>query len=234
MPSARWTQLVGLGVAGRRGLPPGGRFLCTGAALALAGALALSTRTVTRSIDVRKSDGSDQRTEATAFAGARTSATLDALLGRANYIAGSDGKTSLDGLTEGPGPRDRWVAPTAGWVTSPFLNERLHPILRKPRPHRGVDISAPWGSPIVAPAPGRVVFAGLDPSYGRTVIIDHGQDVVTVFAHCSKILVRAGQRVSGDEPIALVGDTGLSTGPHLHYEVRVGGRKIDPTQHTWR
>lgn len=120
------------------------------------------------------------------------------------------------------------ISPTHGWLTSRFAQARMHPIFHQARPHEGIDLVAPVGTPIVAPAGGLVIEVTIEPGYGRTVRVDHGFGVVTRYAHCSKILVRVGQRVRRGEEIALVGNTGISTSPHLHYEVEVWGRTVDP------
>ena len=120
------------------------------------------------------------------------------------------------------------IMPTAGWLSSQFSRSRFHPILHENRPHEGIDVTAPTGTPIVAPAAGRVVFAGVDRGYGLTVEIEHGNGIRTRFAHCSRIAVRAGQQVTRNQFIASVGSTGLSTAPHLHYEIHVNGRAVDP------
>ena len=120
------------------------------------------------------------------------------------------------------------IMPTAGWLTSHFTRQRFHPLLQRSRPHEGIDVTAEMGAPIVAPAAGIVVATGTRSGYGLVVEIDHGNGIVTRYAHCSRILVRNGQRVTRGMPIAAVGSTGLSTGPHLHYEIRVGGKVVDP------
>jgi murein DD-endopeptidase MepM/ murein hydrolase activator NlpD len=123
------------------------------------------------------------------------------------------------------------IMPTQGWLSSAFSSMRSHPILHVARPHEGIDVTAPMGTPIEAPAGGRVSDAGWESGYGNTVTIDHGFGTVTKFAHASKILVREGQRVSRGQRIALVGNSGLATGPHLHYEVHVNGRPVDPLRY---
>jgi murein DD-endopeptidase MepM/ murein hydrolase activator NlpD len=123
------------------------------------------------------------------------------------------------------------IMPTQGWLTSAFSQMRTHPILHVARPHEGIDVTAPMGTPIEAPAAGVVIETGWESGYGNTVSIDHGYGIVTKFAHTSKILVREGQRVSRGERIALVGNSGLATGPHLHYEVHVNGRPVDPLRY---
>jgi murein DD-endopeptidase len=84
------------------------------------------------------------------------------------------------------------------------------------------------GAPIIAPAAGRVISVANEPGYGRTFQIDHGSGIITRFAHCSRILVHVGQAVTRGQPIATIGNSGLSTGPHLHYEVHVNGKPVDP------
>ncbi|HWZ27039.1 MAG TPA: M23 family metallopeptidase, partial [Gemmatimonadales bacterium] len=92
----------------------------------------------------------------------------------------------------------------------------------------GIDVAAPMGAEIEAPAAGTVTDVRWEDGYGNFVTIDHGYGLVTRYAHCSKILVVRGQRVKRGQKIALVGATGLATGPHLHYEVWVGGKAVDP------
>jgi murein DD-endopeptidase MepM/ murein hydrolase activator NlpD len=121
--------------------------------------------------------------------------------------------------------------PTAGWLSSAFSRMRAHPILHYARAHEGIDVSAPMGSPIEAPANGTVVETGWEAGYGNMVVIDHGFGIVTKFAHCSRILAHKGQKVTRGDRIALVGNTGLSTGPHLHYEVHVNGKAVDPRRY---
>jgi len=123
------------------------------------------------------------------------------------------------------------IMPTQGWLTSAFSSMRTHPILHIARPHEGIDVTAPMGSPIEAPAAGVVIETGWESGYGNTVSIDHGYGIVTKFAHTSKILVHEGQRVTRGQRIALVGNSGLATGPHLHYEVHVNGRPVDPLKY---
>jgi murein DD-endopeptidase MepM/ murein hydrolase activator NlpD len=106
---------------------------------------------------------------------------------------------------------------------------RIHPITKVRTMHEGMDFSARTGTPIYATGDGRVTFAGRDNSgYGMYVIIDHGYGYKTLYAHLYKTLVKKGQRVRRSDIIALVGNTGKSTGPHLHYEVRLNGKPVDP------
>lgn len=120
------------------------------------------------------------------------------------------------------------VLPVSGRVSSRFSYSRRHPILRIRRPHLGVDVSAPTGTPIIAPATGVVITVERSFTYGWVVELDHGDGVITRYAHCQSIEVEPGQQVIGGTTIATVGSTGLSTAPHLHYEVRVRGRAVDP------
>jgi murein DD-endopeptidase MepM/ murein hydrolase activator NlpD len=119
------------------------------------------------------------------------------------------------------------IKPARGWFTSKF-GYRVSPFTGRPVMHNGLDIAAPPGSPISAPADGVVSFAGYDPGYGKLVSIDHGYGVVTRFGHTSQIFVEVGQKIHRRDVIAAVGNTGRSTGPHCHYEVRVNGVPVDP------
>lgn len=123
--------------------------------------------------------------------------------------------------------RGSLLRPVPGPITSSFGN-RFHPILRERRMHTGVDIGAPWGTAIRAAAPGVVISAGYRRGYGNTVVIDHGGGLSTLYAHCSRLFVSAGQSVKRGASVAAVGSTGLSTGPHLHFEVRINGSPVNP------
>jgi murein DD-endopeptidase MepM/ murein hydrolase activator NlpD len=121
------------------------------------------------------------------------------------------------------------ILPANGHLSSLFSNNRYHPVLRVTRPHRGIDIAARVGEPILAAAQGKVVFAGHRANgYGNMVEIDHGYGYLTRYAHASRLHVRTGQTVERGAHIADVGATGLVSGPHLHYEVEVNGREVDP------
>jgi murein DD-endopeptidase MepM/ murein hydrolase activator NlpD len=119
------------------------------------------------------------------------------------------------------------IKPARGWFTSKF-GYRLSPFTNRPVMHNGLDIAAAPGSPIYAPADGIVSFAGYDAGYGKLVSIDHGYGVVTRFGHTSQIFVEVGQKIKRRDVIAAVGTTGRSTGPHVHYEVRVNNVPVDP------
>jgi len=117
--------------------------------------------------------------------------------------------------------------PVSGRVTSGFGN-RFHPILGYARMHQGVDLAASYGAPIAAAAPGRVVAAGWAGGYGREVIIAHGGGIQTRYGHMSRLAAAVGQTVSQGQVIGYVGSSGLSTGPHVHYEVLKNGRPVNP------
>ncbi len=118
-------------------------------------------------------------------------------------------------------------------VTSPF-GMRVHPILGKVRMHTGIDYAAPYGTPIRAAESGKVFQAGWMGGYGQAVIIIHGKGVSTLYGHMSKINVESGQMVKKGDVIGLVGSTGLSTGPHLHFEVRINGEPQNPAAYIGR
>lgn len=121
------------------------------------------------------------------------------------------------------------AVPVRGRLTSSYTPRRFHPILRRVRPHWGVDIAAPAGAPVAASADGTVLDVASSPSYGLVVDVSHrGGAYITRYAHLSAVLVREGQPVRRGEAVGRVGSTGLSTGPHLHYEVFVHGRRRDP------
>ena len=114
-------------------------------------------------------------------------------------------------------------------VSSAF-GMRRHPVHGDMRMHHGLDLAAPTGTPVVAAEPGRVVMAGSRGGYGLVVDIDHGDGVLTRYAHLNRIEVATGERLAGGQRLGTVGATGTVTGPHLHFEVRLQGRSIDPAQ----
>lgn len=119
------------------------------------------------------------------------------------------------------------VAPVVGVITDGF-GPRLDPFTRRPAFHEGLDISVAMGSTIVAPADGIVVFADRENGYGKLLRINHGYGFTTLYAHLDRFLVNEGERVSRGQPVAKVGMTGRTNGPHLHYEVWKDGTKQNP------
>jgi murein DD-endopeptidase MepM/ murein hydrolase activator NlpD len=117
--------------------------------------------------------------------------------------------------------------PTRGWVTSDF-GVRLDPYTAERMMHRGLDIATANGQGVATPSDGTVVFAGTEGGYGKVLVIDHGYGVKTRYGHLSEIFVKLGDRVKRGARVAAVGNTGRSTGPHLHYEVRVNGIPENP------
>lgn len=117
--------------------------------------------------------------------------------------------------------------PVMGRITSSF-GERLDPINGEGEFHAGIDIAAPFGTPIRAPADGVVVKASFGDGYGREIIIDHGNGITTLYGHLSGYAVTAGERVRRGQVIGYLGDSGHSTGPHLHYEVRIHNAPVNP------
>jgi murein DD-endopeptidase MepM/ murein hydrolase activator NlpD len=118
--------------------------------------------------------------------------------------------------------------PVIGAIASRFSRSRWHPLLHISRPHLGVDVAAARGTKITAPAPGRVTFIGRKFGFGLVLEIQHSNGVTTRYAHCGSALIAEGAHVERGTPIATVGTSGLSTGPHLHYEVLVHGHQVDP------
>lgn len=117
--------------------------------------------------------------------------------------------------------------PVEGWYASGY-GYRISPFTGKRTMHRGIDIAASVGTPIYAPADGVVVFSGNKSGFGKFIMIAHGHGIVTHYGHNAQLLVKAGERIKRGAQIATVGMTGRTTGPHLHYEVWVNGRPIDP------
>ncbi len=128
--------------------------------------------------------------------------------------------------------QNRWdrtpsIQPSPGWIISPF-GFRRDPLVGELRMHEGIDIAGPEGTVIVAAAKGTVTFVGYRNNFGLCLEIDHGYGIQTRYAHCSMIKVEQGQTVTRGQIVALVGQTGRATGPHLHYEVLVNNQPVDP------
>jgi len=133
----------------------------------------------------------------------------------------------LENLRSGSAPSGKFAWPVAGTITSGFGN-RIHPIFGVMRFHSGIDIAAPYGTPVKAADGGQVVQAGYFGGYGYSVMLYHGGGFATWYAHLSSINVSMGQPVQRGQVIGLVGSTGWSTGPHLHFEVRINGAPKNP------
>ncbi len=121
-----------------------------------------------------------------------------------------------------------WPLPSNHKLGTRLFGMQYHPILKKLRMHNGIDITGKYGASIVAANNGTVIRAGWSGGYGYTAIIDHGGGISTLYAHCSKLLVKKGNKVEKGQQIAKVGDTGLARGAHLHFEVRENGVPVDP------
>ncbi|MEB3297985.1 MAG: peptidoglycan DD-metalloendopeptidase family protein [Candidatus Sericytochromatia bacterium] len=121
----------------------------------------------------------------------------------------------------------RFVWPAKGRITSPY-GRRVHPVYRVARPHHGIDFGGRIGSPVFAADTGVVLFSGWYGGYGKVIILDHGASLATLYGHLSGIEVSAGTKVNRGQVIGRIGSTGLSTGPHLHFEVRRNGSPVNP------
>jgi len=126
------------------------------------------------------------------------------------------------------GGKFAWPAPGYSRITSPF-GYRIHPILKTKKLHTGMDVAVPTGGKIVAAEAGKVIFSGWKGGYGKTVMVDHGSGIVTLYPHNSELVVKTGDKVKREQLVAKAGSTGLSTGPHLHFEVRKNGEFVDPS-----
>ena len=152
-------------------------------------------------------------------------AQIDAMNKEANALTAKI--LALQSTRDYIGGSMQWPAAASRYISSPFGN-RLHPILKVYKLHTGIDIAAAMGTDILAANAGEVITAGWNNSYGYYIMIDHGGGIVTLYAHSSKLLVSKGDIVARGQVIAKVGSTGSSTGPHLHFEVRVNGVYKNP------
>lgn len=140
--------------------------------------------------------------------------------------SGSSGNSGNSGNVGDPS-QEGFLRPGYGVVTDPY-GPRINPVTGEAGFHTGVDLGDPYGSNVSASKSGEVVYSGWISGYGKTVILDHGNGVQTLYGHNSELLVSVGQRVSRGETIALVGSTGMSTGPHIHWEIRINGQHVNP------
>jgi murein DD-endopeptidase MepM/ murein hydrolase activator NlpD len=155
---------------------------------------------------------------------------LDTVLPRPSPALHAKRATAIDAYRQQAGPTNgMFMLPVEGQYTSGF-GTRMHPIDHEERLHSGMDIAAPTGTSIQAAAAGQVVFSGTQAGYGNVVVIQHTEGYSTLYAHNTANLVSVGTTVSQGQPIATVGSTGRSTGPHLHFEVRKDGKRLDPVQ----
>jgi len=136
----------------------------------------------------------------------------------------------LESYKYGNAPGDKFMWPVAGFIRSGF-GMRRHPILGMVRMHAGIDLVAPYGALVKAADGGQIIQAGYDGGYGYSIVVYHGGGFATWYAHLSRILVAVGQNVSRGQVIGLVGATGLATGPHLHFEVRINGAAQNPLEY---
>lgn len=134
----------------------------------------------------------------------------------------------LQQATKGPGLAGNLFWPTVNRLITSYFGYRIHPIWRIRMFHSGIDISGNYGDNIYAVNDGRVIYSGWQSGYGKVIIIDHGNNMSTLYAHCSSLLVKEGDTVKKGEIIGKIGSTGWSTGPHLHFEIRKNGTPINP------
>lgn len=179
------------------------------------------------------SDTGEQKTDQRALlAGMELQAAYIRALNHPVRMVVSNAPAVLGVLASGPSPLgsapDAW--PVQGVISSEF-GVRLSPFANKEEFHKGVDIMAPAGSLVRAPAPGVVTFAGQDAEGTQAAALDHGGGYVTTFSHLQRLEVKAGDRVERGQDIGAVGQEGRSTGPHLHYEIRLHGVPVDPKKY---
>lgn len=149
--------------------------------------------------------------------------------------AGSEERSLQDLTSVIESKQAKWDAtpsiwPVKGWITSGF-GKRISPFTGQVSVHEGVDIGAPFNTPVQSPAAGRVVLTGSDPRMGNMIAIDHGYGLETQYGHLAKVLVKSGQKIRRGDVIGLVGSTGLSTGPHLHYHIKSNSHPVDPQRY---
>jgi murein DD-endopeptidase MepM/ murein hydrolase activator NlpD len=176
--------------------------------------------------DAEAARADDLKEYAAAQAASKALAVRLRAIARARAIAAARSHTSIARPSS-----SRFVWPTDGHFTSPF-GWRTHPIFGDRRFHAGIDIGAPYGTSVWSADEGTVVYAGYASGYGTLVLVSHGtvggRDLTTGYAHMSALLVSAGQHVSRGELVGRIGSEGNSTGPHLHFEVRLDGEPVDP------
>ena len=122
------------------------------------------------------------------------------------------------------------ITPTKGWISSHF-GYRQYPFTGEISLHEGMDIAASPGTPVYAPAAGKIMFAGYKQGYGNVIVVDHGYELSTLYGHLADIMVSQQQKVERGQVIGSIGSTGRSSGPHLHYEVRISNVPVDPANY---
>lgn len=158
----------------------------------------------------------------------KKSVNSDSINNKSNTSSNESSSTSNGGSSETKtNSSSGFMRPAPGGVTDPF-GPRIHPVTGKRSVHKGADLGAPYGTPILASKSGTVVEAGWNTAYGNMVIIDHGDGTSTLYGHSSRLAVQAGQHVSQGQVIAYVGSTGYSTGPHLHFGIMINGEWVNP------
>ncbi|QBH95377.1 hypothetical protein EKN56_02530 [Limnobaculum zhutongyuii] len=193
------------------------------------------TASAAKSTDTKSKKASDKKVSVTKTAKTKSSGTKTAKTKTTKVSSERLSSTNIAGaksysLATGPSSSAMFRYPTAEpfKVTSQFDPYRLNPVTRKRAPHEGIDFSMPIGSTVVSTGEGEVVIAKYSPSAGNYIVIRHKNSYETYYMHLSKLMVQPGQKVSRGQKIALSGNTGRSTGAHLHYELRVNDRAVDP------
>jgi murein DD-endopeptidase MepM/ murein hydrolase activator NlpD len=159
-------------------------------------------------------------------------ANLEALIveRQREIAAEEEARRRAMGIVGTPSAPGALAWPVSGTITSPF-GYRRNPFGGGMEFHQGLDIAAPMGTTIEAAAEGTIISAGWYGGYGNFIVIDHGGGMATAYGHCSQIFVSVGQHVQKGQAIGAVGSTGASTGPHVHFEVRINGKPVDPAQY---
>ena len=201
------------------------------------GAIEAFIKAISQKLSMR-SIGSDARFDA--IVEHARAETGEVKVGSLLFAGITEGRQKVQMLKWSNGDRDQWyeangIGETRGVMQRPVLGHltssfgmRFHPILGYSRMHQGIDFGAPMGAPIVAATDGVVSFAGRHGGHGNYVRLNHAGGISTGYAHMSRIVARPGERVRQGELIGYVGSTGLSTGPHLHYEIWIKGKKVNP------
>lgn len=157
-------------------------------------------------------------------------ASIQKMIREAQEAAANKNNNTSNTSTSGSNQSSGYLRPVSGRISSPFGN-RIHPVTGVPSFHGGVDFAASYGTGIKATRAGKVIVKTYNSSYGNYIIIDHGNGIASLYAHMSGFNVSIGQEVSQGSIIGFIGSTGSSTGPHLHFEIRVNGTRVDPMKY---